>query len=181
MNKLDLFFAKIPISEITIRASINSLAVIKRLEYSFKPTIMLMKNEEQYEIYGSYWGNYFKIRGHILNSDGTNVFPQGLVVGFAFLRFTIKVDTSPMFYGRVFDDKDGSTIRGHFGLPFIIFSLMCVLLILIICWFFPKLADFLGFFAIAFLFWTSYASIEFIAERKAIIDFLKGLYFDVIR
>ncbi len=181
MNKIDLFFAKITISEVVLKTSINSLAVIERLEYALKPMLKKKQDGEYYIFYGSYWGNYFKIQGHQMNPDGTDAFPNEGEVRFAIFSFPIRIETSPSFYGRVFDDEAGSIIRGHFGLPFIILSLVCFLIIYFITWLLPKLANVTLIFALFFLMWSLFSIIEFIMERKAIIDFLKGLYFDVIR
>ncbi len=47
-------------------------------------------------------------------------FPSYLgYIGIAFVASPLKIETSPVFYRRVFDDpQGGSAIRGHFGIPF---------------------------------------------------------------
>jgi len=182
MNIIDKVLVRIPFNEVTIRTTINSYSVIERIEHGLKPFFIKRQKGQFFTFEGAYEGNYFVLQGHLRNSNGDDAFPNTSYVGIAFIRIPVKTETSPTFYGRVFDDgENGAIIKGHFGIPFPTFALTCVLILLGFAKFYPKWSDIsigLSFFLII---WSVMSLIEFTTERKGIIDFLKGLFYDVIK
>ena len=126
MRRLDEMLVRIPASTVKLKTTINSHAVIERLEYSVMPVFTRWKRERHFVFDGSFEGNYFTIRARFKESNNEEVFPPYNVFVYGFRLFSI--ETSPVFYGRVFDDGDaGSTIEGHFGVPFPFLCLISVL------------------------------------------------------
>ena len=181
MNIFDEFIAKIPVSEVTIKTSISSYAVIERLERGIMPSFIIRHRESSFSFEGSYSGNYFRLQGHFINSDGEDAFPNKTSVGIGFIRLPVRIETSPTFYGRVRDTDNGSIIKGHFGFPFPILSLFLVLILFIFAMFYPAINGVVLGFATFLLVWSVFSLPEFITERKGIMDFLKGLFSDVIK
>jgi hypothetical protein len=182
MNMIDKILARIPFSEVAYRTTINSYSVIERIEQGVKPFLVKWQKDQFFTFDGSYTGNYFILQGHLRNPDGEDAFPNTPTVGIAFIRIPVKIETSPTFYGRVIDDGDnGATINGHFGIPFPIFALLCVIVLLGIAKLYPEWSDISLFFSIFFLMWSIMSLNEFITERKGMIDFLNGLFYDVIK
>lgn len=185
MNLLDNYIAKIPLSEVTIKTTINSVAVLERIEWGTRPCYRKPFQGDYFTFHSSYYGNYFRVQSHFRKSDGKDTFPKywpTIRIAFLILKLPFGVETSPVFYGRVFDDGDqGATIKGHFGIPFPILSLFCVLLLMLIAKSTPDLKELTLTIAAFLLFWSIISVIEFIVERKGIIDFLAGLFHDVYR
>lgn len=182
MNIIEKSLAKIPFNEVTIKTSIPAKAVIERIDHGVKPFFNRRQQGQFFTFDGSYDENYFKIQGHLRNSDGEDAFPNKASIRIAFVRLPLQMETSPTFYARVFDDEDnGATIKGHFGIPFPAFTLVCVLLLLLTAKIYPRFSDISLFFSIFMLIWSVTSILEFITERKGIIDFLKGLFYDVIK
>jgi len=180
MNSIDKFLAKIPLNDVTIRTDIDSVSVIERIDFGVRPVHRSRQRSHYYSFEGSYYGNYFRIQGHLMNPDGSDVFPEGvLYLSVGFIGFPFGIESSPTFYGRVFDDGEGSIIRGHFALPFPILSLLVVLLLLFIGSVIPFFQFYAHSLSIFLVVWSITSWIEFFIERKAILDFLKGLLFDV--
>lgn len=182
MNIIDKFLARIPLTEVTIWTTINSNAVMERIEYGLMPVLIKRNRGEFFTFHGSYDENYFKIQARLKNSDGEDTFPNDISVGIGFIRFPINIETSPIFYGRVFDDGDnGSIIKGHFGLPFPTLGLLLALVLLTIQWIVPKWSNLFAILIVFLILWSVMNMMEFITERKGILDFLKGLFYDVIQ
>ena len=181
MNAIDKILAKLPLNHVTIRTTIDSASIIERIEFGIQPTQRKRQRSEYYTFEGSYYGNYFKIQGHLMNPDGSDAFPKGgPYVSVGFVGIPLNIETSPTFYGRVFDKEEGSIISGHFALPFPILSLLLVIILLIGGLIFPVIQIVTHTLVLILLLWSVSSLIEFYTERKAIIDFLKGLLFDVI-
>lgn len=139
MNFIDKFFARFPLNEVTIQTTINSYAVIERIEFGVQPFFAKWPKGVFFTFEGAYAGNYFVLQGHLRDPNGEDAYPSSTFIGFGSFGIRIPTETSPKFYGRVFDDGDnGSTIRGHFGFPFPIFALMCVIILLVLALVFPK-------------------------------------------
>lgn len=174
MNILDEILARIPISEVTIKTTIDSYAVIERIEYWAKPGRIRRQGKQWFIFDGSYRGNYFKIQGHKTNYDGVDAFPTNTFTG-------IPIETSPAFYGRVFDDGDGSIIRGHFGLPFPGLIALGILLLLFVGRIYPNWWNTSLGVSLLLMVWIVFSLVELIVERRGVLDFLKGLFSDVIQ
>jgi hypothetical protein len=175
---------RIPASTVKLKTTINSHAVIERLEYSVMPVFVRWKREQHFVFDGSFEGNYFTIRARLIESNNEEVFPpDSFFVTILFFTFRLlTVETSPVFYGRVFDDGDaGSTIEGHFGVPAPFLCLISILVLGIVSAIIPGSMGFLPEFSMLMIFVSIFKIPEFITERNGIIDFLKGLFFDVIR
>jgi hypothetical protein len=182
MNIIDKILVRLPFSEVTIRTTINSSSVIERVEQGLKPFFIKRQKGQFFTFDGSYNGNYFVLQGHLRNSNGDDAFPNTSYLGIAFIRIPVKIETSPTFYGSVFDDGDnGAIIKGHFGVPFPIFALICVLVLLGVAKFYPEWSELLIGFSIFLIIWSIMSLIEFATERKGIINFLEGLFYDVIK
>lgn len=182
MNILDKLIVRIHFSEVTIKTTINSHAVIERIEHGLKPFFIKRQGKQFFTFDGLYEGNYFVLQGHLRNADGGDAFSTTFYVGVAFIRIPVNAETSPKFYGRVFDDGDhGSTIKGHFGIPFPTFALICVMALLGVAKFYPNWAELSAGFSLILIIWSLASLIEFTTERKGIIDFLSGLFNDVIK
>jgi len=180
MRRLDEVLVKIPASTVMLKTTIPSYAVIERLEYSVMPVFTRWKKEQHFVFDGSFTGNYFTIQAKLKESNNEDVFPPQSVFVNGFRLFS--VETSPVFYGRVFDDGDaGSTIQGHFGVPFPFLCLLSVLVSGGIAMIISGLMKFLPEFALIMIFISVFSMPEFITERDGVIDFLKGLFYDVIR
>ena len=177
MNPIDLVLAKVPISEITIKTTINSCAVIERIDRCILPIFRTRQNGQYFIFDGSYEGNYFFLRGHLKNCDGKDAFTSNSYVGFAFIRIPVKIETSPIFYGRVFNDgENGSTIKGHFGIPFPTLTLVIVLGLFAAAKLLPKWSELIISPSLILIFLSVMHLDQFITERKGIIDLLKGLF-----
>jgi hypothetical protein len=171
---------RIPASTVKLKTTINSHTVIERLEYSVMPVFTRWKRERHFVFDGSFEGNYFTIRARFKESNNEEVFPPYNVFVYGFRLFSI--ETSPVFYGRVFDDGDaGSTIQGHFGVPFPFLCLISVLAIGGIAAIIPGLPNLLPEFSLIAIFLSLFGIREFITERNGVVDFLKGLFYDVVR
>lgn len=182
MNIIEKSLAKIPFNEVIIKTTIPAKAIIERIDYGVKPFFNRRQQGQFFTFDGSYEENYFKIQGHLRNPNGEDAFPNKVSIRIAFVRLPLRIETSPTFYGRVFDDENnGATIKGHFGIPFPTFALVCVLVVLLIAKIYPRFSEISLFFSIFLLIWSVTSIIEFITERKGIIDFLKGLFHDVIK
>ena len=154
---------------------------MERVDYGVRPCLTRGQRSQYFTFEGSSEGNYFKIQGHLTNPNGTDVFPRGGYIGIAFIAIPLNIETSPTFYGRAFNDGDGAIIRGHFAIPFPMFSLLVVLLLLALDWMFPRLHDFSFIFSLFLISWSIMSLVEYLTERRGILDFLKGLFFDVIK
>lgn len=182
MNIIDNFLVRIPLTEITIKTTINSYSVIERIEYGVKPFFMRQQKGQFFTFNGTYEGNYFILQGHLRNPDGEDAFPSTSYINIAFIRIPLQTETSPTFYGRVFDDDDnGAIIKGHFGIPFPTFALICVIGLLGFAKFYPKWSEYSLIFSFFLIMRSIFSLIEFVTERKGIIEFLKGLFYDVIK
>lgn len=181
MNILDETLAKFPMSEVVIKTSIGSYAVIERVEFATKPMLIKKQNNQYFTFSGTYKANYFKIQSHLRNPDGNDAFPSNSSIRIAFVRIPLNLETSPIFYGRVFDDDQGSVLRGHFGFPFPALLSLGVMILLVIGKIYPNLSEFAFGISLVMIVWAIFSLIEFFTERKGIIDFLRGLFFDVVR
>jgi len=181
MNSVEKYLAKLPYNEITIRTTINSLSVIERIEFGVLPVERKRQRTQYYSFEGSYHGNYFKIQGHLINPDGSDVFPKAGYISIGFIGFPLGIESSPAFYGKVFDSEEGSIINGHFAIPFSFILLLVVLLVIYLGRVFPGFYSFSTILSMFLLLWSFSSLFEYFIERKAIIDFLKGLLFDVIK
>lgn len=180
MNAIDNFVARIPFSEVTIRTSLNSYEVIERIERGVAPAFNKKNGGEFYTFEGGYDGNYFVIQTHRRKETGEDAYPDDFYVTLLFFRFKVKAEASPIFYGRVFDDEQtGSTIKGHFGLPFPTFCLLIALIMMGFIIRFPQYRDGLAIIPMVSVLISLWTLNEFIDERKGILDFLKGLFYDV--
>src|SRR5512138_3089131 len=128
MNIIDEMLARIPISEVTIKTTLGSYAVIELIEARAKPGRLKRQGKQWFSFEASYRGNYFKIQAHLTNYDGEDAFPPNTFA-------IIPLETSPTFYGRVFDrGEEGAIIRGHFGFPSPGLIALCILLLLLLGW-----------------------------------------------
>ncbi len=181
MKIIDDMLARIPLKEVELKTSLPSPQVIERLKVGLMPVLIKRNREEYFTFEGSYNGFYMKIRCHLHDREGKHEFQQTGFISMLFFVLPIRLDTSPTFYGWITDDEKGSIIRGHFGLPYPIVTLLIAMAAIWITMSFPILEK-LTFIVVFFSLFMSITSIiGFIVERKAIIDFLKGLFFDVIR
>lgn len=175
MNRLDETLARVPLNEVTIRTTIDSYAVIERIQHAVQPVLFIPRKGQSFTFHGSCRGNYFKLHCHYYNSDGEDAYPNWELFGLA-------LETSPAFYGRVFDLEAGSAvIRGHFGLPLPTFLLSCALSMLLFGMLSKSCEDFAFFLSLGLIFYSVFSMFEFYTERKGILDFLKGLFFDVTK
>jgi len=181
VNFLDRILARIPFTEVTIKTSVSSFAVIERVGCGLQPALFMRQRSQFFTFEGSDQGNYFKIQGHLRNPDGQDAFPNKIYIGIAFIRIPLRIETSPTFYGRVFDDADGAIIRGHFAIPFPILALVIVLLLFLFGVVYPVWLKLSLWISLCLIAWSLVSLVEFITERQGILDFLKGLFADVIR
>ncbi len=182
MNLLDQVLVRIPFREVTIRTTINSYSVIERLECGIRPTFRKPSKGPFFTFEGSYHGNYFVLRGHWRNPNGEDAFPNTFYVRIAFLSIPVQIETSPKFYGRVFDDGErGAIIAGHFGIPSPAAALSCVLALLGIAKFYPHWSEIALGLAFLLFIWSFPRLLEFFIEKEGILNFLQGLFYDVIR
>jgi hypothetical protein len=181
MKLIDKFLVRIPLSEISIKTTINSYAVIERIEHTMKPTYMRPQRNQYFTFEGSYEGNYFVIQAHLKNPDGGDAFPNYGSIGVWSFQIPFRYEISPCFYGRVFDVDGGSVLKGHFGfpLPFVLAPLIIVALFLVNA--FHLESAFLTIFIIAAFPLMIFGYIQFVIEREGLTDFLAGLFFNAIR
>ena len=181
MNIIDKFLARIPISEVIITTTINSYSVIERVEHGVQRSYKKRQWEPFFTFDGSFVGNYFKIQGHLIDPSGEDTSPGSFSIGIPFLNF-LRIEVSPKFYGRVFDDpKTGAIIRGHFGVPFPTLFLIFALLMLVIGFLYQDWADYSLGFALFLVLCSVLSLREYLTVRKEIIDFLKGLFHEVTK
>ncbi len=181
MNIFDDILARIPLTEVTIKTTLPAYAVMERVDYGVRPCLMRRQRSQYFTFEGSSEGNYFKIQGHLTNPNGKDAFPRGGYIGIAFIGVPLNIETSPTFYGRVFNDGEGAIIRGHFAVPFPMLSLLVVMLLLVLGWMFPRLHEISLGFSLFMVMWSIMSLIEYVTERKGILDFLQGLFFGVIK
>jgi hypothetical protein len=181
MNPLGEFLAKLPLTEVSLKTSIGSYSVMERLDAGFMPALRMRHSGSFYTFQGNHKGNYFQIQCHFCNPDGKDAFPNESWLSVGPIRIPFRIETSPNFYGRVFDDAGGSYIQGHFGIPAPTLALIGVPFILFLRKMVPPLDGLSFFFMIALIFFAVFGMNEYYIERKGIIDFLKGLFGDVIR
>lgn len=182
MNIFDKILVRVPFSEVTIKTTINSYSVIERIEQGLKPFLMKPQKHQFFTFEGSYEGNYFVLQGHLRNANREDAFPNTSHVRVAFIRIPVRTETSPTFYGRVFDEgENGAIIKGHFGVPFPTFALMCALALFGIAKYYPEWSGISIALALFLIMWSVMGLVEFSTERKGLIDFLHGLFYDVIK
>lgn len=181
MNAIDNILARIPVREVTIKTAIDSYAVIERLQHGVAPLPLPPRQRTFFFTFeGSYEGNFFKIQAHARNPTGEDLFPPA-TVRIGFLQSPFPIETSPVFYGRVFDrEEGGALIQGHFGIPFPALGSLCTLIILAAGKAYPAWGTFSFTLSLFFLVLSIETLVEFHIERKAILDFLQGLFYDAI-
>jgi hypothetical protein len=181
MNIIDNLLARIPINEVMIKTTINSYAVIERIDRSGQPDLIIPEGHPTYTVESEFDGNYFKVRGKLFDEKGNEQFPSPTLRLFG-IAILLPIRIDPVFHGRVFDDGDrGSTIYGNFGLPFSILLLLCALALLLAGKLYPRLAEDFTSFTFFLVLVSVFNFPQFYSERSEVVDFLKGLFFDVIR
>lgn len=171
MRRLDEVLVKIPASTVKLKTTVNSHAVIERLEYSVMPVFTRRKRERHFVFDGSFEGNYFTIRARFKESNNEEVFPPEsiFVTIYIFVFRLVTFETSPVFYGRVFGDGEvGSTIEGHFGVPFPFLCLSGALVLGAIAAIIPGLMKIIPDLALIALVLSISHIREFITERDGI-------------
>jgi hypothetical protein len=186
MNLLDLLLTRIDTNAVVARTTIDSYAAIERIEKWLGSNRKYRKEGYFYTYEGSYKGNYFKIRCHMCSAEGIDAFPadQAITINLPFYSFRIpyRFETSPVFYANVFDDEDGSVIRGHFGIPIPFIYLINAIMVLIV-------AKFLGGVLRSYFFVLGIGLTilgirnlrEFFTEREATLELIQKLFKDVLR
>jgi hypothetical protein len=181
MHIIDKIIARIPISEVVIRTSIKSYAVIERIECGIQPSFFRDHFERYFTFHQDWSSNYFIIQSTIHEPDGSDAYPMIIYVSIGPVGFPIKIEASPIFYGRVFDDEQGSTIRGHFGFAFPHLLVSLAILSLIIGRLIPIISETTNGLSILLISGSVFALRGFIDERDCTIDFLTGLFYNVPR
>jgi hypothetical protein len=181
MNIIEGILARVPLTEATLKTTLPAHAVMARVENGILPAAHKRQRSIYFTFEGASEGNYFAIRGHATNPDGTDMFPAGGYIGIAFIAIPLHIETSPTFYGRAFSDNDGTIIRGHFAVPFPVIALVLVLVLLGMGWIFPGWRDGTRVFSLVLISWAIISMVEYFTERKAILDFLQGLFYDATR
>lgn len=181
MRPSEEFLAKIPLTELTIKTTIPSYSVIERIEYGIKPFLVKRQGGEFYTFEGAYYGSHFKIQSKYRKSNGEDAFPNGFLLSIPLFAAWIKMETSPVFYGRVIEESKGATIKGHFGIPFPIGALLAALILLLAGKLYPIISGYTNTLSVFLIAASLFSLTEFITERKGTIDFMKGLFYDVIR
>jgi hypothetical protein len=179
MHLIDQIIARIPISEVVIKTSIKSYAVIERIECGVMPAFFWRGNGRYFTFYSNYSSNYFIIQSTIREPDGKDSYPTIIYVSIGPVGFPIKIETSPIFFGRVFDDEQGSTIRGHFGFAIPHLLLVVALISLIMARFISSISVIANGLTGLLLLGSILSLREFIDERDCTIDFLTGLFYNV--
>ncbi|MBL8098459.1 MAG: hypothetical protein JNK81_04720 [Anaerolineales bacterium] len=181
MNLFDEIITHLPINEVRIKTNLTSESIMERIERGLKPAQVDWQESKFFTFHGSYKDNNFKIHVNSINSDGSDVFPNRTTIGIGFILIPLTMDTSPVFYGKVIKDETGAVIKGHFGIPFPIMALLGVFPLVLFAKLFSRFQEALLVVSLFLVIWSISRLIEFVSERKAILDFLKGLFFDVIK
>lgn len=183
MNSVEQILVKIPITEITIKTTIHSQAVIQRIEHGVKPTFHKLQRGawDYFTFRGSAKGNFFVVKADLKDREGNDVFKNKVGIGVLFVRMWINLNTTPVFYGRVFDTPDGgSLIQGHFGMPLPTMGLVCILVLALIGRIYPSWSNPILVIGLFLLLASVVSLMEFAVERKGLLDFLRGLFDDVL-
>jgi hypothetical protein len=186
MNILDLILARINANAVKVKTTVDSYAVIERIEKYLGKGRKIRDGDSFYTYEGTYKGNYFKIQCHLLDAFGNDKFPaeKWITVDLPFYSFQIpyRFETSPVFYANVFDDESGSVIRGHFGIPLpFLYLIAAIVMLLGALWLGGTIRSYLFVLGIGLTIIGTRHLREFFTEREGTLIFIQNIFKDVIR
>ncbi len=178
---VDELISWIPLRDIELPTSLHSTHVYERVAFGTRPGYVRLMHGRYYTFEGGYNGSFIKIRSRLHEPSGKQTFSNAISFLFFYIGIPIQISSCPALYCRVTDDEHGSVIKGHFGLPYtmVMMIIACALACLMI--YFPKSKDSLLLMVLFALIDSINSLNQYIIERTAVIDFLKGLFYDVIR